>query len=321
MRIGVLNNLRSGRSTARVRRLLGLLDRYPEVAHVETTSVAAVPEALLELASQDVELLVVNGGDGTLSHALTGILAHGDFDGRVPQLAVLRGGRTNMSARDLGSGRNPVRALAGLIEAARAGRLAQLSVDRPVLRVQHGPRGSGGVTYGMFFGAGVIYRGIELVHRFFPRERQGVFGASLVTAALLGRTALLGDTHGVLQPDKIHMLLDGAATDRGESLLVMATSLERLFLGMRPFWGLGDGAVRFTSIAAEAQHMARSLPRILAGQPGSAVGEATGFTSRNAKRVDLRLDCGLTVDGELLAPERERIVSITADHRVRFVRA
>ncbi len=66
MKVGVLNNLRAGRSDAVVSRALALLRSYPQVAHVETECAGALPSALSELARQDVELLVVNGGDGSV---------------------------------------------------------------------------------------------------------------------------------------------------------------------------------------------------------------------------------------------------------------
>lgn len=317
MRIGLLNNLRAGRNGKGMARLLRFLDDYPEVTHLETSSAAAVPDALWELAHQDVELLVLNGGDGTLSHALGEILVAGAFGQRMPHVAVLRGGRTNMSARDLGAHRDPVRGMANLVWAARTGQVQERVIERPVLCVKYGPGVD--VRYGMFFGAGVIHRGIELVHRRFRAKHQGLFGASLVTSALIARLALLGHSHGVLEPDKVGMLVDGTLIDRGESRLVMATSLHELFLGMCPFWGRGEGLVRFTAIAADARRFGRSLPRILSGRPGQALRERDGYTSRNARRVDLRLDCGFTVDGELVEPVPDRIVSLTADTRIPFV--
>jgi hypothetical protein len=51
------------------------------------------------------------------------------------------------------------------------------------------------------------------------------------------------------------------------------------------------------------------------------VDEDNGYLSRNASRVDLRMDCGFTVDGELVEPAGGRIASITGDDVVRFVRA
>ena len=106
-----------------------------------------------------------------------------------------------MTALDLGTQRNSIRALAQLVEATREGHLEQRVVERPVLRVEHNLRY--GVRYGMFFGAGTIYRATQLVHRIFPRGRaQGVFGGTLVTAALLGRLATARDPGQILAPDK-----------------------------------------------------------------------------------------------------------------------
>ena len=66
MQIGLLSNLRAGRSDAMTTRLLRYLRDFPEVATVETSAAAAVPEALAALAERDIDLLVVNGGDGTV---------------------------------------------------------------------------------------------------------------------------------------------------------------------------------------------------------------------------------------------------------------
>lgn len=319
MRIGLLNNLRAGRSDKQVSRLLRYIERYSNVVSVETDSAQMVPEALADLARQEVDLLVVNGGDGTLQHALTEVLGNRAFDDRVPLIAPLRGGRTNMSALDLGMTRDPVKSMAALIDAAKAGTLESRIVPRQVLRVGYGPGRD--FLYGMFFGGGMIYRAIELFHKFFPtNSSQGVLGATMVTTALIGRVAMR-DTQGVLTPNKVQVLLDGEPVPHGEYLLLISTTLGRLFARMRPFWGRGEGAVRFTSIATGAEQFAKAAPGVLRGRPRPFVREESGWTSRNVKRAELRLDCGFTVDGELIAPEPGRSVTLTANDRVSFVRA
>jgi hypothetical protein len=318
VRIAVLNNLRAGRSNAEVSRILSLLRSYPDVFHVETDSAHALPEVLAEIARQNVNLLVVNGGDGTLQFTLTEILTGGEFE-RAPMIAPLRGGRTNMTALDLGSRASPVKGLRGLLEDARAGRLAERIEERPVLRFE--TRKSRHIQYGMFFGAGMIHRAIELTHRLFPPGRsQGVFGAGIVTGGLMLRVSMR-DQNGVLTPDKIQILLDGKMVPQGEFYLVIASSLQRLFLRMNPFWGNGPGGVRFTSVASDAYRVRSALPGILRGEPKPFVTPENGFTSANSERAEMRLNCGFTVDGELFAPINDEVVTITADRRVTFVRA
>ena len=322
MRIGLLNNLRAGRNDAQVTRLLGFLRRHPDVVHVETTAAHAVPEALGELARQEVDLLVVNGGDGTLQFALTEILENQAFEGRIPLVAPLRGGRTNMTALDLGARPDPVRGFAELLEAVENNRLEERISPRHVLGVRHGATRR--TDYGMFFGCGMISRAVAVDHQAHKnalwRRAQGVASSTLITAGLVGRMAV-GDHTGILTPDKIQVLIDGEYQPRSEYLLMISSSLHRLFSGMRPFWGEGDGGVRFTTIASDAHRIPRSLSGILRGRPASFVTEENGYTSRNAKRVGLKMDCCFTIDGELHPGEPDQTVELNADRTVRFVRA
>jgi hypothetical protein len=318
VRIAVLNNLRAGRNDAEVSRVLSLLRSYPDVLHIETDRAHALPEALAEIARQNVNLLVVNGGDGTLQFALTEILASGEFE-RIPMIAPLRGGRTNMTALDLGAHRNPVKGLRGMLEDVRAGRLAERIVERPVLRLE--TMKGRDCQYGMFFGAGMIERAIGLTHRLFPSGKsQGVLGATLVTLGLCARVAMR-DTNGVVVPDKIGVLVNGEMIPHGEFYLAIASSLDRLFMKINPFWGQGDGGVRFTTMASTAKDMRSGIPGILRGKPKAFVTPENGYTSSNADKVELRLSCGFTIDGEVFEPVNDEVVTITADRRVTFVRA
>ena len=318
MRIGLLNNLRAGRSNPEVRRILRLLDDYPDVAHVETTSVRSVPEALASLARQDVELLVVNGGDGTLQYTLTQMLTTDDFPS-IPMVAPLRGGRTNMTAMDLGAHRNPVRGLQQILKAADSGSLRERVVSRPIVRVASSGREQ--VQYGMFFGAGIIHRAISLVHRIFPPGKsQGAFGASVVTAALIAKM-VLHPTDGILTPDKAQIVIDRERAYSGEFYMLIASSLQRLFSRLNPYWGQGPGGMRFTSLSSSAHHVGRAVAGVARGKPRSWVTPEKGYVSANAERVELRLDCGFTIDGEIFEPIPDEVVTLSADRRVTFVRA
>jgi hypothetical protein len=318
VRVGLLNNLRAGRSGPEVAKILRVLRDYPQVLHVETHSVRAVPEALASLARENVELLIVNGGDGTLQYALTRILTTGEF-GRIPMVAPLRGGRTNMSALDLGAHRNPVRGLQDLLDAVYSDDIESRIVPRPVLRVETLREPT--VNYGFFFGAGMIHRAIALTHEKFPQGKsQGVFGAGLVTGGLILRAGT-NRLDGVLTPDKALIELDGELIDHGEFTLIIASSLQRLFLRINPFWGQENAPVRFTAIASPSERTLRAAPGILRGKPPAHVTPETGFTSNNVGTAELRLNCGFTVDGEVVPPRSDEVVRITGDERVTFLRA
>ncbi len=338
MRLGLLSNCRAGLRKGHLAALGRVLKGAPDVVHIETAGSEDVPEALARLARQEVTLLAVNGGDGTLQHVLTEVLNSNVFE-RLPCIVPLCGGRTNMSAHDIGSRGRPAAGLAALISSVQTNMLTQRMVERPVLRIDCGPHQR--PQYGMFFGAGVIQRAIAFKHQLYPQQRlQGLFGAGLFLGGTLLRI-ICGAQTGLLTPDEIGIVLHDEHDEQYEQYvhgehgervplehlererfqLVMATTLARLFLRIRPFWGREDAAVRFTSIAAGAK---RSLPaalKILRGLPPPPFVSASGYCSRNVERVTLHMDCGFTIDGELFDPEPGRILRLEADHRLRFVRA
>jgi diacylglycerol kinase family enzyme len=316
-RIGVLSNPRAGRSAVRASQVASLLRGQPDVVHVATDDSGSVPGVLAEFARTGVNVIVVNGGDGTLQQVLTAMLGRHVFD-RLPLVAPLRGGRTNMSAIDIGCQSDSARALKVVVDKARGGVLARRLVKRPVLRVDMGDD----VQYGMFCGVGVIHRAVDLIHRAFPpgKRTRGAVGAGVLTGILVARAAMRSAS-GILLPDRIDMRLDGERVSAEAFQLAIATTLGRLFLKINPFWGEGPGAVRLTAVAVTAERKWRSAIGILRGRPPAFVGPARGYTSRNVHRAELRLDCGLCIDGELFAPKRDRLVRLEADERIHFLRA
>ena len=292
---------------------------------MKTRSSADVPEALACLARQGVTLLAVDGGDGTLQRVLTEVLAGSIFE-PLPAIAPLPGGRTNMSAADIGSTAAPATGLIALLRALRTNTLEQHVVRRPVLCVASGSGTS--PQYGLFFGAGVIQRALAFKHRLYPKRRlQGLFGAGLFLGGAILRVAS-GSPTGIFAPDDIGLAFNnkGMETpmDQLETKpfqLVMATTLRRLFLRLCPFWGNEGAPLRFTAIAAHATRSPAAVWKVLRGLPPPPFALDSGYCSHNVERLTLQMDCGYTIDGELFEPQPGRILHLATDHRLRFIRA
>jgi hypothetical protein len=317
MRVGVLTNLRAGKNNKRVQRVLAFLARQPALLHEETLDFDRVPEVMREFAEAGVRVLVMNGGDGTLQHALTYLFGP-NAPGWQPMIAPIRGGRTNMVASDLGADRDPVKSLERLIAADEADRLEDLLAPRPVLRVAL-PNESN-VQCGMFFGAGMLHRAVGLAHVALPEEKVGAWGAGLITGTLVARAAI-GKASGVLTPDKLRLALDGEDAGADEVTLAMASTIDRLFLGIKPFWGRERAPIRTTWIKTNAKHMWRTAPGILAGRPPARATIENGYRSQNVREFAMQLDAGIVIDGELFDPVPDRVVRVSAIENVPFLRA
>ncbi|MFB0618298.1 diacylglycerol kinase family protein [Streptomyces sp. AGS-58] len=131
--------------------------------------------------SDDIDLVVALGGDGTVNEVVNGLLHAGPAPERLPGLAVVPGGSTNVFARALGLPNDPVEATGALLDALRQGS------ERIVgLGLTSGPRGTEDEAVparwftfnaGLGFDAGVVgrveqqrERGKKSTHALYVRQ-------------------------------------------------------------------------------------------------------------------------------------------------------
>jgi hypothetical protein len=101
----------------------------------------------------------------------------------------------------------------------------------------------------------------------------------------------------------ISVSLDNHAAQHLDYLVVLVSTLERLFLGLYPYWGDESGPLHYTALRARPRHLLRTLPSILRGRKGSYGTPQNGFYSHNAEEIKMNLDSGFTLDGQLYTPE------------------
>jgi hypothetical protein len=311
--IGVISNPYSHRNLRDLAAVREAVAQDSTVAHVELEHMSALPTALADFARRGIEQVVVNGGDGTVQGVMTALLNSHDF-ARTPDLALLPAGRTNLIAHDLGLKGRPVDGLTRLITGAPL-----TAMDHPVLTLH--PGGGAAALHGMFFGTAAFYRGTMLARaKYHPRGATGraVVGLSLASS-LLRALIRRGGEDGIYRGDDMTLAIDDGAGRGGSFLLVMATTLDRLLLGVRPFWGHGPGALRLTTIDFPPARLARALVPMLRGRPRPWM-EAAGYRSRCANRVTIRGDCPMILDGQIVHPDPAEAAVLEADRRLRFLR-
>ena len=317
--MAVISNPRSHRNLRGLGAVREAVARHPRVAHVELEHMDALGEALNGFAGQGIRLVVVNGGDGTVQAVMTELLNGDNFE-RIPDLALLPAGRTNLIARHVGLGGlgglggRPVDGLARLLAGARPA-----AEEHAVLTLH--PGGAAAPFHGMFFGTAAFYRATMLARaKYHPVGAAGsaVVGLSLASA-LLRAVLRRGGEHGIYRGDDMALAVDDGAAQDGSYLLVLATTLDRLMLGVRPFWGDGPGALRLTTIRFPPAGLGRALIPLLRGRPKPWMAEA-GYHSRRAARLAIRGACPMILDGEIIHPDPAEPVVLESGRRLRFLR-
>jgi hypothetical protein len=202
-----------------------------------------------------------------------------------------------MLARDVGVRGKPSAALAKIhawnMDAGRSNRAV---LERPILKVSQ--EGRSEPLCGMFFGAGAILQGIDLCHGSMnPRGIHGELMPGLIMARLV--SALLAGNEKLLPSNEMLIGLDGRGTTRQRYLFALVSTLERLFLGLHPFWGSEHASLHFTAVKSKPAHLLRNLPFLLCGRRTATASPKNGFFSHNAEQVRLDFRGRFTLDGEI----------------------
>ena len=317
MRIGLLSNTRSERNRKGMTGLAAVIDQAPEILHRSFRPDEGFGPPLRTMAEAGVELVVVNSGDGTVHGVLTELLAQQPF-ATVPRLAILPRGMANMSAADCGLKGSGPDTLERLLTACRRGTVDDHLAPRHVLKVDYAddqvaPRG-------MFMGAASIVDVINHVKgKLHSRGIKGEWSHAAAIVGLLTGVVTKGYAALGLKPHQVGVAADGMPRQDERLLILIATSLERLVLRSRPFWGTQGRPIRHMRIGYEPKRLIRLAPRILYGDDGRKLPE-NDYRSGGAAQLELWLDAPFTIDGEFFTPDPTRPVRVTADEVVRFVR-
>ena len=297
-RVGVVINPLSGGNLNGLGDIRRLINDHPQIAHRDVQTPQEVLAALRDFARQKIDLLAVNGGDGTVQAVLTALFHFQPFEIQ-PLLAVLQSGTTSMTARDVGFSGSRIRSLKKLFKWAATGAGNSRVINRPVLQVQapgHQTR------YGMFFGASAIYQGIQYFHRKLnTKGLRGEVGPGLAILRFLW-SAIRQDSN-FIPPVPVSVTMDNDELHHFDSMVVLISTLERLFLRLYPYWGTESGPLHYTAVRAHPRNLLRALPSILRGRSGAHGTPENGFYSHNAHEIKLNLAGGFTLDGQLYTPE------------------
>ncbi len=288
-----------------------------DAVHIEASAPDDILQAVRRLDAEGVELLIVNGGDGTVQMVLTALYAEPRLE-PAPLLALVPGGTSNTIPGDVGVGKQPIDGIRAALAAARRGRIDGTLVQRQVLRIESSlwerPQCA------MQFSAGAIYNAVKFAKR--EVEGRGAHGQTGPVVTLAWFVALLatGRFREIFAPMLLRGTIDGAPLYGGPHLGILVSTLDHLFLGIRPFWGQGPGCLRYSAIGYRPRRLWLALLPALRGRRGRFVTTENGYTSYNGDRIDIEIDAGFMLDGELFDALPGTRVCVTASTTGGFLR-
>ncbi|WP_040488128.1 diacylglycerol kinase family protein [Fodinicurvata sediminis] len=315
---GLVSNPLSQQNKQGMDQLEAAVDAFPGLHYERLDHFEDLPAALDRLAAAGVELLLVNGGDGTVQAVMTEVLERRPWGETPPVFGLLHGGMTNMTAVDVGLRGKPHRGLARLRKRLADGNLDSALCRRYVLRLEGALNTP--PQRGMFFGAAAIYQAIQLCRtEVHPLKIEADWAAGLTLARLLGGWVFGGKSREAIRGETITAAFDQGASETRRELLAIATTLDRLVVGSRPFWNQQGEPLRYTSICYPPKGLLRHSLKVLYGGNERRLPKDC-YRSRGADSVELELEGPFTLDGQFHEPDPQRPLRVSAPDSLDFVK-
>lgn len=315
-RIALLSNPRSTGNISQLPRVRAFCAEHPDIFHYEVEHAEQVGDALRTIARVRPRVLVINGGDGTVQAALTELINGGHFGGKLPPVAVLPNGKTNLIALDLGAQGDPVAALRQLHELA-SGDLEDHLVARELIALTNAAQQKPAI--GMFLGgAGLADTMLYCREKIYPLGLPN--GLSHVLAAVAVIFGLLGLSGRFLpkSPAPIEVKVRRHGTLSGRFGLLAVTTLERLLLGSEVRTA-HSGSLKLLAVEHRGSSMIRGLIAALKGQLGAK--KLTGVHLEEADEISIEGDrSSVFLDGEMFQAGIGDPIRLTRAAPLSFVR-
>ena len=317
--VALLSNPKSTGNRAMLPRVRTYCASHPDIFHYEVEHVDQIGRALQTIARVEPSVIVINGGDGTVQAALTELYQGEHFKGKVPPIAVLPNGKTNLIALDLGTYGDPLKALDRIVELAKTG-LDQHVVARELIALSDGQVGSRPVL-GMFLGgAGLADYILYCRHRIYPLGLSNGL-SHFLTAVAVVFSLLLGIGGKYMppraRPIQVSLIREGQL--RGRFSLLIVTTLEKLLLGARAGSGDSVGSMKLMAVDQSLPALFRMLFASLSGQLGKH--KLSGIHLERGDMIRIEGDhSSVILDGELFQADAGRPIVLTSTAPVPFLR-
>ena len=292
--IGVISNPGAGKNAgnpSRTERLRQILGSDGVVRETQTS------EEILDIAREfrrgEISVLAIDGGDGTLHHALSAFIPiYGGTD--LPPIALLRGGTMNTIANSLGIKGTSEAILQRVVSTVRE-QVPFEVVRTNTLKVND--------RYGFIFGLGFP---VNLLKAYYQGEGRGPAKTIRVLLRVLLSMLEKGDTdRSFFRPFEAEIWLDGKRLPRGRYTALLGATVEEVGLGFKPTRRAREkeGLFQTLCLGTGPKKSGLNALRVLLGM--QLRGER--LVDRLVRRSVIKLEkpADIQIDGEILKNQKE----------------
>jgi diacylglycerol kinase (ATP) len=314
---GVIINPGSGRGNGKGLKLASHLKDASHVTVRILDDFTRLTSYMHEIAKEGVTDLFISSGDGTVQ-AIQTLLAEKPIFKNLPRVGILPHGSTNLTAADLGFKHRNI--------ATQAQHITNLNPT--VLKKRHSLRiinaREGGVRHGMTLGLGAASEATR--HAQVAFNDQGMKGAMANFATIAGTVskslftkANPDDQTRIDRPYQMTLRHSDEILCDGAQLLLIATSLEKTFFNIRPFWGGKTAPIRLTVFPYPVPSLVRWMIPMMYGSENRKAPK--GAFSRSLENFSVQSAHRYVLDGEFFYGPEAGELKVEAGPEFTFIYA
>lgn len=314
--VAVVTNPKSSTMLRRIDKVRAWVERSFGVVHYELETIDDVHDAVEFFAHAKPAVIVINGGDGTVGAFIASLFYSGLME-NPPPIAIVPGGKTNMTGADLGAKGRPEVMLEKILQLVRSPDFERHLSERNLIELD---MQDGHLPYvGTFFGTAGIVRGIHWTRENAHKPGRPVWVSHIITlfTLLAAGLGLSRKNRDLLTSEHMDIYVKNGGRMSGKYASVLATTLDELVLGLRPYGKEGTGSLKFSAIQPGAGNLFRAVKGLITGAFGKK--GITGVQVRRSDRIVIKGTDPVTLDGEIFFPTPGKDITMVGIRKLTFV--
>ncbi len=265
-------------------------------------------DVVKDFIDEDVEFLLISGGDGTICNVLTSFINLSDSE-KLPVVVPLMGGTINMIGSDVGLRKNQISVCKDLKKLISNGDKIPVT-ERGLLRIEE--ENISKPRYGFTWIDGLLY---NFMLDYYSQ------GAGVQIASMLAiKTVLMSiaDTeNGLFKQVDSKVEIDGKELPQDGHIFIISSCLKKFVFGFNIFHDSPVPGISFNTIYMREPYLKKSKHKIPLGLYRGLKSDDSGdFINQSVKNLRIQKNKGYIIDGEIYEHGTETDITISPGPKI-----
>ena len=274
----------------------------------KTTNKDEIPEVIKDFQQEEIEFLLISGGDGTICNVLSWYI-NLNGDKNLPVIVPLMGGTINMIGSDVGLRKNQLSVCKDLNELIIKNKKIPVT-ERGLLRVDDNNMEA--PTFGFTWIDGLLYK---FMLDYYSQ------GAGVQVASMLAiKTVLMSiadSENGIFKQVESIVEIDGKELPHKDHIFLISSYLKRFVFGFNIFHDKPVPGDSFSTVFMREPFLKKSKHKIPLGlYKGLKSDEDGDFINKSVKNLRIQKNIGYIIDGEIYEHSKDADIKITSGPKV-----